>query len=43
MTLYVYPHEKIFKERQQSTLDQQLTSVRNIGIHVKQIHIYEFI
>jgi hypothetical protein len=27
-TLDVYPHKKIFKERQQSMLDQQLTSVR---------------
>jgi hypothetical protein len=27
-TLNVYPHEKIFEEKQQSTLDQQLTSVR---------------
>jgi hypothetical protein len=42
-TLDVYPHEEIFKERQQSMLDQQLTSVRNIGIHLKQIHKYEFI
>jgi hypothetical protein len=25
-TLDVYPHEKTFKGRQQSTLDQQLTS-----------------
>ncbi len=35
-TLNVYSHEKIFKERQQSMLDQQLTSVRNIGFFLNK-------
>ncbi len=45
-TLDINPHEKIFKERQQSMLDQQLTSVRKYMILFKtnpyiQIHMID--
>jgi hypothetical protein len=41
-TLDVYPHEKTFKGRQQSTLDQQLTSIEQSqkmkAISIADIH-----
>jgi hypothetical protein len=41
-TLDVYPHEKTFKGKQQSTLDQQLTSTeqsqKTIAISVADNH-----